>query len=91
MAAMARPDPFAAPGPTAPDGPAPHRAVVPDHPLRRVLAFTGRTIDDVVGSDVAKREVLGYYKLQQDVRRTCERVDLERWWAGKGRRPRRGP
>jgi hypothetical protein len=58
-------------------------------PLRRVLTFTGRSIDDVVNSPVAKAQVLGYYKLQCWVSRRCEAVDMDRWWSGQDTRPRR--
>ena len=58
-------------------------------PLRQVLSFTGRSIDDVVNSSVAKAQVLGYYKLKCWVRRRCEIVDLDRQWSGKDPRPRR--
>jgi hypothetical protein len=57
--------------------------VMVKHPLRRVLAFTGRTIDDVINDPIARNEVIGYYKLQRQVERACEVVDLERWWNGK--------
>lgn len=50
-------------------------------PLRRVLAFTRRTIDDVVNCPIAKREVLGFYKLHRQVERSIEQTDLERQWA----------
>jgi hypothetical protein len=49
-------------------------------PLLRVLAFTGRSIDEVVNDPIVKREVLGYFKLQKWVQRGCEQVDLERQW-----------
>ena len=49
-------------------------------PLRRVLAFTGRSIDDVVNCSVVKREVLGYYKLHKQIHRSGEVRDLERQW-----------
>ena len=49
-------------------------------PLRRVLAFTRRSIDDVVNDPIAKREVLGYYKLHKQVARSMEMRDLERQW-----------
>jgi hypothetical protein len=48
--------------------------------LRRVLAFTGHTIDDVVNSPVAKMKVLGFYKLHRWVARENETSDLERQW-----------
>ena len=49
-------------------------------PLRRILAFTRRSIDDVVNDPVAKREVLGYYKLHKQVARTIDVRELERQW-----------
>ena len=52
-------------------------------PLRRVLAFTGHSIDDVVSNPVARNTVRAYYRLYKEVERGCEVVDLERWWNGK--------
>jgi hypothetical protein len=49
-------------------------------PLQRVLAFTRRSIDDVVNDPIAKREVLGYYKLYKQVGRSIEVGELERQW-----------
>lgn len=49
-------------------------------PLQRVLAFTRRSIDDVVNDPIAKREVLGYFKLYKQVARSIEVGDLERQW-----------
>ena len=49
-------------------------------PLRRILAFTGRSIDEVVNSALAKNEVRTWYKLHRTIQRGCEVVDLERWW-----------
>ena len=37
--------------------------VMTHHPLRRVLAFTGRSIHDVVNDPIAKNQVLGYYRV----------------------------
>ena len=54
--------------------------VMIQRPLQRVLAFTRRSIDDVVNDPIAKREVLGYYKLYRQVQRTGEVSDLERQW-----------
>ncbi len=51
-------------------------------PLHRILSFTRRTIDEVVNDPIAKNEVYGYFKLDRQVRRACEVVDLERWWNG---------
>lgn len=49
-------------------------------PLRRILAFTRRSIDDVVNNPLAKNEVLGYYKLHRQIERFAEMRDLERQW-----------
>jgi hypothetical protein len=51
-------------------------------PLHRVLAFTRRSIDDVVNSRIVKNEVAGYYKLHCWVNRESEKVELERQWNG---------
>lgn len=59
--------------------------ILVQRPLRRVLAFTRRSIDDVVNDPVAKREVLGYYKLYRQVERTSEVRELERQWNRLGR------
>ncbi|HEV2293115.1 MAG TPA: hypothetical protein VGR35_04620 [Tepidisphaeraceae bacterium] len=60
--------------------PDPREHLVVQRPLRRVLAFTGRSIDDVVNDPVVKREVLGYYKLHKQIQRAGEVGDLERQW-----------
>lgn len=54
--------------------------VMIQRPLQRVMAFTGHTIDDVINSPIARREVLGYYKLYRWVQRNCEIGELERQW-----------
>ena len=54
--------------------------VLRERALRRVLNFTGRTIDDVVNSPIVKNEVLGYYKLHKFINRRTEIRDLERQW-----------
>jgi len=46
--------------------------------LRRVLAFTRRSIDDVVNDPIARKEVAGYYKLHRLIERRGEVVELER-------------
>lgn len=48
--------------------------------FHRVLSFTGKTIDDVVNCPIARREVLGYFKLHRWVQRRCDVVELERQW-----------
>jgi hypothetical protein len=52
--------------------------------LRRVLNFTGRTIDDVVNNPIVKNEILGYYKLHKFIDRRSDIVDLERQWNSVG-------
>ena len=54
--------------------------VMIQRPLQRMLAFTRRSIDDVVNDPIAKREVLGYYKLYRQVQREGEVSELERQW-----------
>ena len=49
-------------------------------PLRRILAFTRRSIDEVVNDPIAKNEVLGYYKLHRQIERAAEVRELERQW-----------
>ena len=49
-------------------------------PLHRVLAFTRRSIDDVVNNRIAKNEVYGYYKLHRQVQRAGEIRELEKQW-----------
>ena len=50
------------------------------HPLHRVLAFTGRSIDDVVNDPIARNQVFGYYKLLRQIERAAEVRDLESQW-----------
>ena len=56
--------------------------VLTQRPLSRILAFTRRSIDDVVNCPIAKNEVLGYFKLSRQIDRMCEIGDLERQWNG---------
>jgi hypothetical protein len=53
-------------------------------PLRRVLAFVGRSIDDVVNDPIARNQVYGYYKLCRRVERAAEVRELERQWNPTG-------
>ncbi len=62
--------------------PAPQHLLVLERPLQKLLEFTHRSIDDVVNCPLAKREVLGYYKLQQQIRRNDEAYQLDKWWGG---------
>ncbi len=69
-----------------PSGGSPTEYVVVRRPLHRVLAFTGRSIDDIVNSPIVKNQVLGYYKLHRWVDRQGEILDLEKSWNPLGRR-----
>ena len=57
--------------------------IVFQQPLRRIMAFLGRSIDDVINDPFIQREVCGFFRLQKQVERACEVVDLERWWNGR--------
>lgn len=48
--------------------------------LHRILGFTGKTIDDVINCPIARRTVLGYYKLHRQVERQAEVSELEKQW-----------
>ena len=61
-------------------GPDPLVERVVQRPLNRVLAFIGRTIDDVVNDPIVKNQVYGYYKLHRQIERASEIRDLERQW-----------
>lgn len=54
-------------------------------PLQRILAFRGRSIDDIVNDRIVKNEIYGYWKLHKQVERTCEIVELERQWNARNR------
>jgi hypothetical protein len=54
--------------------------VLRQHALRRVLAFTGRSIDDIVNDPIAKNQVRGYFKLSKQIDRSCEVTELEKQW-----------
>ena len=54
--------------------------VMIQRPLQRVLAFRGRSIDDVVNDRLVKNEIVGYWKLYKQIERSSEVVDLERQW-----------
>ena len=54
--------------------------VLVQRPLQRILAFTRRSIDDVVNDPIAKNEVYGYFKLSRQIERVSEISELERQW-----------
>jgi hypothetical protein len=60
--------------------------VLVQEPLQRVLAFTGRSIDDVVNSPIVKNQVLGYFKLHEWIEREGEISEMEKAWNPLGRR-----
>jgi hypothetical protein len=61
---------------------APVEHVQIQRPLHRLMAFTGQSIDDIVNCPIAKRHVLGYYKLHCWIERQSEVSELERQWNG---------
>jgi hypothetical protein len=63
-----------------PGGGAMTELIVTQRPLSRILAHTGFSIDHVVNSPIAKNAVLGYFKLDKQIQRRSEIVDLERQW-----------
>ncbi len=60
--------------------------VMMQRPLQRLLAFRGRNIDDVVNDPIVKNEMLGYWKVLNQIERGSERVELEKQWNSLGRR-----
>jgi hypothetical protein len=54
--------------------------VMPQRALQRILAFIGRSIDDVVNEPIAKNQVLGYFKLSKQIERSGEVRELEKQW-----------
>lgn len=59
--------------------------VLSERRLARVLAFSGKSIDDVVNCGVCKRLVAGYFKLDRQVARRIEMLELENQWNPLGR------
>ncbi len=54
--------------------------------LQRVLAFRGRTIDDVVNNPIVKNDILGYWKVMKQIERRGEVLELEGQWNSLGQR-----
>ena len=67
-------------GPAKPAGVTGTEFIQVQRPLRRILAFTRRGIDDVVNDPIVKREVFGYYKLHRQIERAAETRELEQQW-----------
>ena len=59
--------------------------VIPQRRLGRLLAFAGKTIDDVVNCRVAHRELALYFKIDRDITRRTEILELENQWNPLGR------
>lgn len=58
--------------------------VILQRPLRRVLEFRRRSIDDVVNSPVVKNEIRLYWKYHKQIVRHGEVFELERQWNAVG-------
>ncbi len=69
----------------APEIPAGVTHVVRQRRLARLLAFAGRSIDDVVNCGVAKRQIVHYFKTERAVARRIAVLELERQWNSLGR------
>lgn len=54
--------------------------VIVHRPLQRILAFTGHSIDHVINDPIVRRKILGYYKLNKQIERRMEIVELEAQW-----------
>lgn len=59
--------------------------VLAQRPLGRIMAFAGRTIDEVVNCPIAKRQVALYFKLGRWMDRRIELLELEAQWNELGR------
>jgi hypothetical protein len=70
---------FGGPVPQKPSGDNVEYVLI-QRPLQRVLAFTRRSIDDVINDPIARNEVIGYFKLYRWIQRESEISDLERQW-----------
>ncbi len=55
-------------------------AVITLRPLSRILAFSGRSIHDVINDPIARNEVRGWYRVHRQVLRMSEVGELERQW-----------
>jgi hypothetical protein len=64
----------------------PTEHVMVRRPLSRVLAFRGRSINDVVNDPIVKNEIFGYWKLYRAIERHEEVAELECQWNPLGER-----
>jgi hypothetical protein len=79
------PDSFNALGMKLPGGSSSHPQqrvsyVTPQHALRRILNFTGHSIDDVINNPIARNTVRVYFRLHKSIERISEISELERQW-----------
>ena len=49
-------------------------------PLDRILNFLNRDIHDVINDPIVRGQVYGYFKLDKQIRRLSEVVEMERAW-----------
>jgi len=56
--------------------------VQPQRQFRRLLAFAGRTIDDIVNSPLDKRDIFNWYRMSLKMERRLEVLELEQQWNG---------
>jgi hypothetical protein len=68
-----------------PDTPGGVSFVMSQRRLARLLAFAGRSIDDVVNCALAKRHVAHYFKTDRLIQRRRDLLELEAQWNPVGR------
>ena len=49
-------------------------------PMQQLLAFAGRSIDDVINCPVARREVVLFFRVGRQIQRWGETLELEQQW-----------
>lgn len=54
--------------------------VMSNHVLKRILNFTGHSIDDVINNPVARNKVRVYFRLHKFIQHGSEISELERQW-----------
>jgi hypothetical protein len=76
---------FSRPITPAPPGERGPTLVVRESKLRRILAFTSHSIDDIINDPIARGRVQYYFKCERAIQRGSEIVELERQWNPLGR------
>ena len=61
-------------------GSTPQAYILRQYVLHRILAFRGRSIDDVVNNPIVKNEIIAFYKLHRQIDRAAETRELENQW-----------